>query len=329
MGSKGYIDAYNSIKSKNGKYYPQLTLRKRITKGGFEIFLLIQFSVPKLIHNNNFDEVDNDDYENVVFKLFERINEMGVISNPENIRNAEVIKVHFCKNIILKNGILIPIVLKELNKVDFSLVYDLQDKDYRNGGKMIKLHCNSFELAFYDKKYDMLKDKEGVSKGNNIQTSIFDIDTKNLQVLRIEARLNNKQKITRDLGTLVFEDLFIGNKSKDYLLKEWDKVEQGYKISNAQISDYESFYAKASLLQGSKITTIQSVYTFLEANRKMGVRNYRNLIETRFSKKTWYNQVSQAKKYLDTAEVPDFITAIRKQLQEFEKVKYADYKFLI
>jgi len=329
MGSRGYIDAYNNFKSKNSKYYPQLTARKRIVKGGFEIFLLIQLSVPKLLHNNNFDEIDNDDFENIVFTLFQRLNEMGVITNPKCIESAEVIKVHFGKNIILSNGILVPIVLNELHKVDFSLIYDLQDKDYRNGGKMVRIHCKSFELAFYDKKKDMLKDKKEGKKGNNIQTSLFDVVAKNIQVLRIEARLNNKQKINRDLGDLIFKDLFIGSKSKNYLQKEWDKVEQGYKLLNAKIPDYESFYAKASLVKGSKITTIQSVYTFLEANRTMGVRNYRNLIETRYSKRTWYSQVKQAKKYINNVDVPDFITAIRNQLKEFEKVQYGDYRFLI
>ena len=48
---------------KRGIYKPRLTVTKRINRAGnFEIPLKIEFSIPKLLYGNNFDELTNTDF---------------------------------------------------------------------------------------------------------------------------------------------------------------------------------------------------------------------------------------------------------------------------
>lgn len=52
-------------------YLPRLTLIKAIRNGGFSILLKIEFSIPKLLYCNNFDEVEESDFGEICWKLQE------------------------------------------------------------------------------------------------------------------------------------------------------------------------------------------------------------------------------------------------------------------
>ena len=52
-----------------GNYKPRLTLSKRLVCGGYSIALKIEFSAPKLLFGNNFEELKDNDFEAVVIKL--------------------------------------------------------------------------------------------------------------------------------------------------------------------------------------------------------------------------------------------------------------------
>ena len=52
-----------------GIYRPRLTVTKRIRKGYFDIPLKIEFSIPKLIYGNNFDELSDTDFSDIILKL--------------------------------------------------------------------------------------------------------------------------------------------------------------------------------------------------------------------------------------------------------------------
>src|SRR3990167_5853860 len=65
---------------KAGIYKPRLTITKRINKlRNFEIMLKIEFSVPKLLFGNNFDELEDSDFGKVVGILQTKLKEMGVL----------------------------------------------------------------------------------------------------------------------------------------------------------------------------------------------------------------------------------------------------------
>lgn len=92
MGGRAYIDSYqNPTKSelKEGKYKPQLTVRKRWQDSEPVIFLYVQFSAPKILFGNNFDELKNTDLDEVVNVLNSRLSDMGVITSKSDVKPPE------------------------------------------------------------------------------------------------------------------------------------------------------------------------------------------------------------------------------------------------
>ena len=51
---------------RSGNYKPRLTVTKRMSKGEFKIVLRIEFSIPKLLFGNNFDEIEETDFRSAL-----------------------------------------------------------------------------------------------------------------------------------------------------------------------------------------------------------------------------------------------------------------------
>ena len=159
FGSSGIVSAKNNPTKRlkdSGHYYPIMTLFKAIRRSGIEYFLHVQFSAPKMIFKNNFDEVQESDFGDICWLLKERMYEMGVlVDNVKNIENAEVTAIHYSKNIVLDDGKIPYQIIKELQKTNISKIFDTNKSDYRNEGQAFKYHTNSFEFIVYDKIKDL------------------------------------------------------------------------------------------------------------------------------------------------------------------------------
>ena len=59
----------SSENKKKGIYQPRLTYTERPVRGGKNYELAIELSLPKLMFNNNFSELDDADFEAVVKNL--------------------------------------------------------------------------------------------------------------------------------------------------------------------------------------------------------------------------------------------------------------------
>src|SRR5581483_9504598 len=99
---------------KNGIYKPRLTVTKRLKPGGFEKVLRIEFSAPKLIFGNNFDELTEEHFASILTLLKDRLNEMGVM--VRQLETAPVSAIHYSKNVILTDGSTPYGILQELYK---------------------------------------------------------------------------------------------------------------------------------------------------------------------------------------------------------------------
>jgi hypothetical protein len=149
---------------KNGIYKPYLTLYHRKSKTGvIRKTLVIEFSAPKLLFGNNFDELDDSQLNQLLDKLTSGLLSMGVKTNPGFLSLASLSKVHFSKNIPLTNYTLPSFYINLLSKGSFPKTFDLHTKDFTNG-TLFKIHCNSHEFAAYDKKADLYQAKKSESK---------------------------------------------------------------------------------------------------------------------------------------------------------------------
>ncbi len=343
MGGRGYIDAYQNPTKKellNGNYKPQLTLRKRWMNGRPQILLYIQFSAPKLLFGNNFDELVESDIDIILNKLKSKLLGMGIFVEISDLEKALVSKIHYSKNIILPEYVIPSMIVGEVRKVDFDARYDIAEKDYRNSGSSLRFHLNDFEYILYDKKKDLAKamnsEKKAIEKDNCIQLNIFDEikAKKHFEVLRIEVRLNSISRIKKELGIPKIEQtiryLFNSTLCMKSLNKYWLMIMDNYKILNCQIEDKERFLAEFMINNpNAKLTSALSVYAFIEFANSMGIKKLRKMIEHGYSNKTWYNFKSTLNKYIINKNSPLIFDSISNSLRSYSPLKLKDYKDLL
>ena len=88
-----YIRNPTKQELEKGFYYPRMTLMQQcFSDGNFIIKLKIEFSAPKLMFKNNFDELEDKDFDNVVDTLLRKLEEMGI-----ETRRAYLVKSYIQK----------------------------------------------------------------------------------------------------------------------------------------------------------------------------------------------------------------------------------------
>lgn len=78
-----------------GLYKPHLTLYRRWDGTQSTITLRVEFSIPKLLYGNNFDELSDSDFPEVIKTLRERLSEMGVDVIQGKLEKAIVSTIHY------------------------------------------------------------------------------------------------------------------------------------------------------------------------------------------------------------------------------------------
>jgi hypothetical protein len=220
-----------------GRYLPRLTLAKRKIPSGFALTLRIEFSAPKLVFGNNFDELESRDFGKVLVALHRGLAHMGIGTSTEVLRQARVSAIHYSKNIVFIDYTTCSMVMSELDLIDLNSRLDLSHTDYRNNGHAVRYHANSFEVTFYDKLKDLDKarysHKRAIERDQGAQLEIFGERgsfPKQLEVLRMEARLGTRVKITSLLKQIgvsaepTFEALFDAAIAKSVLEHFWASV---------------------------------------------------------------------------------------------------------
>lgn len=212
-----------------GKYFPKLTILKGYDK---ELNLFIEFSAPKLLFGNNFNELESSDFNKIIDELLDRLMGCDIEISRKNLENAKVVSIHYSKNFDLENTTAICLT-KIIEKLDISKRLDIAKTDYRNGGQIIRFHTNSYEVAFYDKvadlKQSIISEKRALENYNLIQQDLLS-SLKGREVLRMEVRLNKSRKIKSilekckiNIDTLSFKNLFNTDISKKILNYFWDE----------------------------------------------------------------------------------------------------------
>ncbi|HCR81341.1 MAG: hypothetical protein UY13_C0002G0121 [Candidatus Pacebacteria bacterium GW2011_GWB1_47_8] len=342
MGSRGYIPAkQNPTKRElqSGIYKPRLTLTNRFNHTGRrEATLKIELSLPKLLFGNNFDELSIDDFDPVTKLLKSRLKDMGVMVWEKFLLNAPVSAIHYSKNIPLTDGSTPHYLISKINEANIKLSLDINQTDYRNDGHSYKWHANSYEVAFYDKIKDLemakKSEKRAVERDNALQLSLFDTfeKRKQLEVLRMEVRLNKRQKIKqlfRTLGIqseLTYKNLFSPSISQQVLLHYLDEVES----KRLPLFDYKPTSPKSLLadliINNSRLGLKKTVqlYGLKQIFNDITPRELRTMFSG-YSQRSWYRLIAEAK----TVKLPPSkspLEVIREHLTNFEPLKLVDFQ---
>ena len=324
---------------KAGIYKPRITVTKRLNRQRqFEITMKIEFSIPKLLFGNNFDELEETDFEKVIQKLKYTLRSMGVFVFEYRLINATVSTIHFGKNIALIDYTTPYTYIKILSKANINQRLDLNQTDFRNEGQSLKYRANSFEIAFYDKIKDIQKarvsEKRAEEKDNHIQLNLFkEVKVKEpFEVLRIEIRLNKKQKLIQILKLIgideppTFKMLFSKSTAQKILMHYINEIEASYpKILSYTATNPKDFLTELILhnprVPPKKALQMLGLRVFLTEN---GIRDFREMFR-RQDKTNWYKLQAELKQYIyPKQESP--LKILRDAIEEFKPLKLVDFK---
>lgn len=212
--------------TQNKIYKPKLT----IIRAYGDVHLTIEFSVPKLIFGNNFEEVGGKDFDLVIKKLKAVLAEMGVSISEECLKEAKVTMVHYGKNFILTDDAINPTTMINLiAKADTTFRTDITQKDYRNGGQLVSFYSKVQEVVFYDKMKDLQRSLN-ISKDRSEEVDAelqrqFLSEYGRHEVLRMEVRLAKPEKIkgvmykmlNKEFNIVTFQDAYDEHLAKKIL----------------------------------------------------------------------------------------------------------------
>ncbi len=319
-----------------GVYKPRLTLARRPNiLGVYEPTLKVELSLPKLLFGNNFHELRYKDFRALVNKLVAVLEQMGVTTTTEHLAQAAISAIHYSKNIPLTDGSTPYHYINKIKEANINLSLDVNQTDYRNEGHSYRWHCNSYEVVFYDKIRDLEKaktsEKRALEKGNALQLNLFDRlqKRKKFEVLRIEVRLNKRNKIRQlfdKLGikaTLTFKKLFKPAISKKVLLHYINEIESKRPL----MLDYQAADDKALLsaliINNPELSPkrIVELYGLKKALEVVTLRELRTMLNVgKRSSANWSRLITSVKNITLPAIKRPF-EIIRKQLKKFKPLK--------
>lgn len=344
LGARGYVPhKQNPTPSelKNGIYKPRLTVTERINDGRYQIMMKVEFSAPKLLFGNNFDELRESEFDSVVSTLHSKLSEMAVSTSPDTLSNAYVSSIHYSKNIKLTDGLTPYSLLKEIQKCNVTQRLDFNQTDYRNEGHSIKYHANTYEIAFYDKMKDMeqakISEARAIESDNQLQIGLFEeLDQsrrkKPLELIRMEVRLNHRQKIRhilRLIGVSVeptFSNLFKKDIARKALLYYLNELEVTYprtlmfkpKSANDFFAQFRFDNPKATLTQ------MAAAYGVHKALEELSARELRKMV-SRYQSRSFYRLIGRLSSYRYPKNSTSPFEIIKADINRFEALRTVDF----
>ena len=321
---------------RDGVYRPRLTgMKRNIGKGQKVSFIKIEFSVPKLLYGNNLEEVVDKDFPEIVDRLQDRLLEAGLVVTKADIANATVSAFHPSKNIVLSGGYTASSVSRELAKINLNKKFDFDKSSYRNGGQSLQCYTQAHAVVVYDKVADLAKTKKRAIDKDPApnQLSLFrEIKTQHpsLEILRIEIRLTQRQKINGVLARLgfpnnpSFSQVFKKDVCQKIVQSYWDTIIEGENLFLFGTENNPKNLLKRILRQHPKMRAKDALY-LVGLNAlcvdEGGIRDLRTTLEKRQSQRGWY-RITDGIRLLNAGRsdrtLHDWVRQIRAALKRFD-----------
>jgi len=325
-----YHNNATAEEKKQGIYLPKLTAYKRY--GRFE--LKVEFSAPKLLFDNNLDEVSEAHFEQTAEALKAKMDKMGVKIFMGFLKAAPVSAFHPSKNITITNSYTSTFAMRELYKTDISTRFDIDKKIFRNNGEALQFYTNSHSIVFYDKITDLTKpSKRAIDKDQTAtQRTLFDYldkQTPRTELLRYEVRLIQKTKMKKILETVgykknnpTFEDIFKERLCQKILMLYWNEFFSDQlsllDMSNKPLKVLSLVLRKYPYLKLMKAIFLTGL--FLLCKDDEGMRGLRQTVERYKTKSSWTaikRVLGGFRGLIATQEAHGFVKDIEKSLNEF------------
>jgi len=283
-------------------YMPRLTLIKAIRHGSIPTILNVEFSAPKIIFNDNFNEITESDFDYLCVQLSRKLYNMGVIVKNDNaIRDAFVSTVHYSKNITLTDYSTAHEVLSEIEKCNYTAHKQLDRQKYRGGGEAVHYYSSKWGLCIYDKLSEFRRSKVSerglLEKDNYCQLPLFDDRAlvTPFQMIRFEARYISRPQIGKSLKeiditleSITFRHLFSEAIAKKMLKHELGRLRSSYPAINLTDKSSAQLFTELSIQNPqAQIGTVLQALSYRDLISDVGSRDVRKI--GNFSSQQWYN----------------------------------------
>ncbi|HZM64065.1 MAG TPA: phage/plasmid replication protein [Candidatus Saccharimonadales bacterium] len=274
-------------------YLPYLTLYRALRGGGLVTELRIQFSAPKMLYGNNFDEPEEYEFGELCHRLLDALEvyKIKVRGGLRTIADAQVATVHYSKNFVLTNYLSARQAILDLQKSDVSAWRDVSQTDYVNSGYGFKTHSKYHELAFYDKLAEYNKGKRGQPTFDTDRQMSFDFDKHAMrqpfEVLRMEVRFGNSKAIKRafEQARLPTDDLrftTIFRQDFSQMVLEWhlqDHYSRYPKIAEATNVDLLELFGELYMQNpGRRLSSIVNAVGIHALAKDAGTRKLKDIV---------------------------------------------------
>lgn len=338
------------------EYQPKAELYEKINneKMTLEYVLKIEFSVPKIVYENNLVEIDEKEKDNFISNLQTKIRKCGISVEKTSLENAPVGKIHIGKNIILPNNVLMVNILRELKKTSLGKNYDMTETTHtpdsytktqqKNTSETLQHYCGSKDYAFYDKIKDILNKKgKSVDKEKTPyekeMVSFYGLENKS--VFRYEYRLNKPQTIkseinsfySRDYKTQVtLNDLFNEDLWKIILIKSWDRIVKKpenqlvLKFNKEESDIFKQVMIKArnNKADGHSLNSALTSFGLADLAQKYGIKviksEFKKIWSERACGERFDKKIEEANDLLVGLSFSDDINFIDKEIRRFERL---------
>lgn len=321
-------------------YFPRLTAyRRRDEKTKLAVdFVNIEFSVPKILYNNNLDELEEKDFLLVVDALQERLLHMGETITKNDLQNAVVNGFDPSRNIVLSDGYTSCGVIRELGKINISKKLELTKVTFKNDGLGLQVYSKAHSVVFYDKIADLnQKKRRAIDKDQTpLQQTLFIEITKRtpfLEILRLEVRLRNKQKMNGVLDKLgfgqdpVFKDLF-----KKYVCQKivhwyWETIIKGENLFLFELENNPKRILRKILRKNETIKAKQAIYLVglnLLCKDEGGIRELRQILEKRIKQRNWYrigDNIKELNEFTGKTGIHSWVKQVEECLNSYKAYK--------
>ena len=330
FGDGGIVKCYyNPTKKEKAQgYLPRITVfKKPFGDYASAVWMKIEFSAPKLMFGNNFEELQGEDLDALIRTLLAALKRMRIETTYEVLTNASVTAIHYSKNILLDRDMPCYLLIQTLQKLDMSAKLDLNQTDFRNGGQMAKYHASTYEIAIYDKVKDLEQaSKYGAGRGAetdyDCQHDLF-AGQKAPEVLRLEVRLKSRKakSLLKTLGIqrdMTLKALFCASLSRAVLMHYWEEITKGLYVLNIDTGSCEKLIDNIRThFPRKRPNTILALMGFVQTCQQTGIRGARLLLHLNDAQ--FYRLKADAKKLEQDTKSPRFtvLSAVKSQLKEF------------
>lgn len=213
-------------------YRPAKIIIKDIPKQQIRFWLVIEVSLPKVFYGHNFYEIHDAQFEAIINSIYDMLLQFGIQIDIEELRvTTGISRVDYCKNILIKSSAKSFANLMQKFQKSRSRTYDKYETSV--------LFANKQQgLTVYDKVEEVTKILRKKSY-NNRTSKEFEVarilnehkKIHDLEVIRVEHRLLNRQTIKRELSPLInspypftLREIFNAKVGSQLLMKHWSKT---------------------------------------------------------------------------------------------------------